>query len=136
MGRIVRSRPSPALIIAVLALVAGVTGAAIARPQAAKPVTKSKVKRIANKQIDKRFPLVENSQTFPVPSGGAAAQTVSCGPGETVVGGGGKFKDAPVLAGIFMQVDHRDGNGWRSGGANGDVAAHDFTTYAYCIPTD
>jgi hypothetical protein len=58
MRRIIESRPSPAIIIAVVALVAAVAGTAIAGPSATtSAVTKSKVKKIANKQIDKRLPL-------------------------------------------------------------------------------
>ena len=49
------SRPSPAIVIAILALVAGVTGAAVASPSA-KKVTTKKVKKIADKEIDKKAP--------------------------------------------------------------------------------
>ena len=55
-----RSRPSPALIVAILALVASVTGAAVAAPVSNKGVSKSKAKKIANKEIDKRLPLTTN----------------------------------------------------------------------------
>jgi hypothetical protein len=56
--RIVSSRPSPALIVAVVALVAAVAGTAIAGPGAStSAISKSKVKKIANKQINKRLPL-------------------------------------------------------------------------------
>jgi hypothetical protein len=58
MGSIFKSRPSPAIIVAVAALVAALAGTAIAGPSAStSAVTKSKVKKIANKQIDKRFPV-------------------------------------------------------------------------------
>ena len=49
-------RGSPALAIAILALVAGVTGVAVAQPAAKKAVTKKKVKKIATKQINKLAP--------------------------------------------------------------------------------
>jgi hypothetical protein len=56
--RITRSRPSPAIVVAVAALVAALAGTAVAGPGASdSAVTKSKVKKIANKQIDKRFPV-------------------------------------------------------------------------------
>jgi len=50
---------SPALVVAVLALVAAVAGTAVAEEAttSAKPVTKKKAKKIANKEIDKRFPV-------------------------------------------------------------------------------
>jgi hypothetical protein len=49
-----RTRPSPAVVIAVLALVAGLTGAAVAAP-VAKKVTTKKVKKIAKKEAKKYF---------------------------------------------------------------------------------
>lgn len=58
MRRISSFAPSPALVVAVLALVAAVVGTAIAGPNASdRAISKSKVKKIANKQIDKRLPL-------------------------------------------------------------------------------
>jgi hypothetical protein len=61
MGVRNRVRPSPALIVAVLALVVALAGTAMAAPDlATKKVTKSKVKKIskkqANKQIKKKAP--------------------------------------------------------------------------------
>ena len=51
MGRI-RALPSPALVVALLALVVGITGAAIAK--GGKTVTKKQARNIANNQIDAR----------------------------------------------------------------------------------
>jgi hypothetical protein len=50
------SRPSPALIVAIVALVAALSGAAIAQPVANTAVSKKKVKKIAKKQIKKLAP--------------------------------------------------------------------------------
>ena len=62
MRRLTTSRPSPALIVAVLALVLAVAGTAIAGPQAMiSGLTKSTVKKIAKRQatraVDGRFPV-------------------------------------------------------------------------------
>jgi hypothetical protein len=58
MRHAIGSRYSPAIVIAVLALVAAVAGTAVAGPSATtSAITKKKVKKIANKQIDKRFPV-------------------------------------------------------------------------------
>jgi len=56
--RLSQSRPSPALVVAIVALVAAVAGTAIAQEAttSAKPVTKKKVKKIARKQINKLAP--------------------------------------------------------------------------------
>lgn len=52
-----RHRPSPATLLAVIALVFAVAGTAIAAPQGGRgTVTKSKVKKIARKQITKAAP--------------------------------------------------------------------------------
>jgi hypothetical protein len=51
------ARPTPALAVAILALVAAVAGTAVAAdPVANTAVSKKKTKKIANKQIDKRLP--------------------------------------------------------------------------------
>jgi hypothetical protein len=57
MTRLRKGRPSPALVVAILALVAALAGTAVAGPGASSSaITKSKVKKIANKQITKRAP--------------------------------------------------------------------------------
>ncbi len=54
-GIISGRRPSPTIIVAILALVAGLTGVAVARPSA-KKVTTKKVKKIADKEVNKLAP--------------------------------------------------------------------------------
>ncbi len=58
MGRRIRERrPSPAVIVAVLALVAALAGTAVAGPHAStSAINKKKVKKIAKKQINKLAP--------------------------------------------------------------------------------
>jgi hypothetical protein len=53
-----RSRPSPALIVSIVALVAALAGTAVAANPTAtsSAINKKKVKKIANTQIDKRLP--------------------------------------------------------------------------------
>jgi hypothetical protein len=55
--RISSIRQSPAIVVAVVALVAAVAGTAVAGPGAStSAITKAKVKKVANKQINKRIP--------------------------------------------------------------------------------
>jgi hypothetical protein len=54
-----QGRPSPAMIVGVIALVFAIAGTAIAAPEAINKITKSKVKKIANKQITKAAPDLE-----------------------------------------------------------------------------
>jgi hypothetical protein len=57
MGKIKASRPSPTIVIAVLALVAALAGTAIARPGAkTSGLSQGNVKKIAKKQINKLAP--------------------------------------------------------------------------------
>jgi hypothetical protein len=67
MRSLTRSRPSPAIVVAILALVAGLAGTAVAGPDAttsAKAVTKAKVKQISKKTVNKLAPglSVANAQ--------------------------------------------------------------------------
>lgn len=64
MGRsIKRSRPSPALVVASLALIAALTGTAIAGPHATTgAVSKARVKKIATRQINKLAPRLARRQ--------------------------------------------------------------------------
>ena len=56
MKRRINRLPSPAIVVAVAALVAALGGAAVAQPVANKAVTKKKVKKIADKEIAKKAP--------------------------------------------------------------------------------
>ena len=58
MKRVFSARPSPAIIVAVVALVAALAGTAIAGPGAGtSALTKAKVKKIAGKEVAKAFPV-------------------------------------------------------------------------------
>jgi hypothetical protein len=72
----IRSRPSPAIVVAVLALVAAVGGTAVAGPPAStSAVTKKKVKKIANKQIAKQLPW----ETGDIANGAVTSQKLADG---------------------------------------------------------
>jgi len=63
MGRITTSPPSPAIIVAALALVAALAGTAIAGPgETTSALTKSKVKKIATRQINALVPGIADEQ--------------------------------------------------------------------------
>jgi hypothetical protein len=146
MNRLKHGRPSPALIVAVMALVAALAGTAVAsNPQAtSSAITKKKVKKIARKEANKLLPIGsgeladirEARTTHTIPAATAESHTVDCGADETVISGGAKWDNFPGVpfAGI-IQADHRDGNGWRAGGRNFTAAPQPLTIYAYCLRT-
>jgi hypothetical protein len=150
MTRLKRSRPSPALVVAVLALVAALAGTAVAAdPVAQTSISKKKTKKIAKNQAikqidlfaDEAFPvggdelgtIDEHQQTFQVTAGTTTSQTVNCDEGERVISGGSRWDNfnAPIF--VITQEDKREGNGWRAGGVNGTGATQPFTVYAYCL---
>jgi hypothetical protein len=70
MKRVFSSRNSPAIVIAIFALVAAVAGSAIAGPTTARKVTVKKVRKIANKQINALAPGLTVAKAKTVLKGG------------------------------------------------------------------
>jgi hypothetical protein len=62
MRLISRSRPSPAFVVAVIALTAAFLGTAIAGPGATTSVSKKKTKQIAKTQVNKLAPDIANQE--------------------------------------------------------------------------
>jgi hypothetical protein len=62
MRVISRSRPSPAFVVAVIALTAAFLGTAIAGPNATTSVSKKKTKKIAKTQVNKLAPDIANEE--------------------------------------------------------------------------
>jgi hypothetical protein len=141
MHRTKRARPSPAIIVAVLAPVAALAGTAVAE-QATTSVSKKKTKKIANNranaQIDLRLGTIEErTQTFQVNAVSTVDQTVSCESDEQVISGGSRWDNFPGTPFVgITQVDKREGNGWRAGGRNFTNTTQPFTVYAYCIQAE
>ena len=130
------SRPSPALVVAVMALVAALAGTAVAQEAgtSAKPVTKKKVKKIADKRISKAAPglavasagaLEEveyvRSDVVTVPAGLSGGAIATCPEGKVATGGGGAF---PGLSGTNWE---------RSYPSNGNTNQAGFTAWEFAI---
>jgi hypothetical protein len=102
MGHVFGLRQSPAIIVAVLALVAAVAGTAVAGPGAVtSAITKAKVKKIANKQIDKRLPW----KTGDIADGAVTTPKLANGAVDTA-----KLADGAVTASKFGPVIERTEN--------------------------
>lgn len=151
------SRPSPALVVAVVALVAALAGTAVAGPSAnSSAVTKSKVKTIANKQISKQLPwetgdiadaaittaklanaavtgpklatINTRDETVAFPANTFAEATADCQSNERVLSGGIRSNATfPLVTEL-----HKQGEGWR-GRAYNNSAASTLTVEAYCL---
>jgi hypothetical protein len=154
MTRLKRSRPSPALVVGVLALVAALAGTAVAAdPVATTSVSKKKTKKIAKNQAIKQIDLAfadtfpigadelgtidEHLQTTQIASGAAGEATANCDADEKVISGGYRWDNFPTqpIVGID-QVDKREANGWRAGGFNLLGTTEPFTTFAYCLTVE
>jgi hypothetical protein len=159
MTRLMRSRPSPALIVAVVALVAALAGTAVAAdPLASTSVSKKKTKKIAKKQANKAvdafatatFPIsgaelatIEErsaSETIPVSAGGVISEetaTANCQTGERVISGGWTTEleaNAATTIAALQYEDKRTDNGWQASAGNlSTTNTNELTAYAYCL---
>jgi hypothetical protein len=161
MRRIRPSGPSPALVVAVVALVAALAGTAVAADPLAKrgtTVTKQKVKRIAKKVakkqvkkgINKKFPIGasdlaaidEHSDSENLPPGTASGvftdetATANCDSNEQVISGGWstEFEDDGVTKLAFPVSDKRSNNGWEASAVNlSSTETNELTVFAYCL---
>jgi hypothetical protein len=145
MSRIIRSRPSPAIIVAVIALVAALAGTAVAGPGASSSaLTKSKVRTIANKQANKALDAVlplgssdlgiinvrTSTQTVPPNGFNGTTLTATCQTGERVLSGG--YKGGNNTALLFGE-SFKEGEGWRVLAHNFSGANQQATVEAYCL---
>jgi len=153
-----RSRPSPALLVAVVALVAGLTGTALAGgPGAvASKLTKSKVKLVAQKQANKvlkqeapdlevgsavalaQLEYIRSSSTTVNP-GETGSAIATCPSGKFVTGGGGAGADVTSLETLASHP--ASGNqgqlgftAWEYRVHNSGGAPHTINAYAICVP--
>ena len=139
-----RLRPSPAILVAVVALVAAVAGTAIADQGAStSAIKKGKVKKIANKQINKRLPLTGADIDYGVHkvrvlnAEGTAGATPTCPDGEIAIGGGSDSFDNADTGAVTTNTPTpsigEPATGWQvlyESGAN----AGDIAVFAICMP--
>jgi hypothetical protein len=159
MTRLKRSRPSPALIVAVVALVAALAGTAVAAdPLATTSVSKKKTKKIAKKQANKAvdafaaatFPIsgaelatIEertDSTDIPISAGGVISEdtaTANCQTGERVISGGWSTElqaDGVTTIAALPNEDRRTDNGWEASAGNlSTTNTNELTAHAYCL---
>jgi hypothetical protein len=145
MTETIRKRTSPALIVAVVALVAALAGTAIAGPGASSSaITKSKVKKIANKQagaqISALLPIGSaelavintRTQTTQVPPNGfnGTRITANCQSGERIISGGVRHSNNTS---VLIGESFKQGDGWEALVHNFSAANQQVTVEAYCL---
>ena len=160
MRRLKHARPSPALVVAVVALVAALAGTAVAAdPLATTSVSKKKTKKIAKKQANKAVDafaaatipiggaelasIEERTDTTDIgPSAGGVitkdTATANCATGERVISGG--WSTELNIAGAMTDKaaipyeDKRSNNGWQASAGNlSPTETNELTAYAYCL---
>jgi hypothetical protein len=119
--------PSPAILVAMLALVAALAGTALAGPDATpSALTKSKVKKIAKKQINKLVPGIADAQITARAPGLSVARADTAGNAEALEG-----QPASAFASSDSEPYHEVGapgepafqNGWVNAGTSFSTAA-------------
>jgi hypothetical protein len=147
MTRLRQARPRPAMIVAVLALVAALAGTAVASdPVANTAVTKKKTKqiakRIANRAVADALPIGsgelatidEHTEIISIPGNSHRSITASCDAGETIISGGFRWIHEGT-GNLDVRASHREGNAWRAAGRNNTNTAKEFRVHAYCLTT-
>jgi hypothetical protein len=140
-------RPSPAIIVAVMTLVAALAGTAIAGPNATTSVSKKQTKKIAKKQANKAVgnalpigaedlsEITTEEESTTINNNQQASLSPTCSDDQKVISGGGKFNDAPANNNnLDIQATHRDGAGWRTIFSNrSGTNNRTVTAYVYCL---
>ena len=113
MSRI-RRAPSPALFVAILALVAALAGTAIAQPEATSSISKKKVKKIAKKEAKKQINKVLPLEAGDLADGSVERDKIADGAidGSKVEDdsiGSEKLSDIEVSGNSFVQVAATNG---------------------------
>jgi hypothetical protein len=148
-----RGRPSPAIVVAVVALVAALAGTAVAGPGDDGGINKSLVKKLAkkkaNQQIKKATPwdaadlgvdsvhaeelagILTHGQSATVPPTGFAGTEIvaNCLAGEKLISGGVRAPTGDIL----MGEEHQQGQGWRAEVHNFGPNPEVVQVEAYCL---
>jgi hypothetical protein len=156
MQRFKMGRPSPAIIVAVVALVVGVTGTAVAGgPGAvASKITRAKVKTIAtkkaNKAIKQQAPGLEvgsataltnleyvRSNSVTVAPGANGSAIATCPANKFATGGGGAGADVTSLETLASHPSNGTQGqlgytAWEYRVHNSGAAPHNITAYVIC----
>lgn len=138
-----------AMVIAIVALVAALGGAAVAAsikiPNASiqgkklvnNAVTTKKIKNAAVR-ANKLAPIRTATKRVTVPAGpnGILADAVACNSNEIVLGGGAAYVVSNTDQHVFIRSSFKDTavpNAWRVAVVNTQAGAREYDLYAYCM---
>jgi hypothetical protein len=128
MRLISRSRPSPAFVVAVIALTAAFLGTAIAGPDATTSVSKKKTKKIAKTQVNKLAPDIANREITARAPGLSVANAQSATNAENAVVGAPRAYAGIAANGTVLP-------GYPAKGiANAQVTNPDTGAYCFDLP--
>jgi hypothetical protein len=117
MKRILSRRPSPAIIIAIVALVAALAGTAIAGGGFVTKTKFKKFKQSTNTNLSAKVsgPITYVNQTQAVNTVTATSGvniTAACPAGQHAVGGGAKSATASSTSNLFVEASYPSASGW------------------------
>jgi hypothetical protein len=128
MKKILSRRPSPAVIIAIVALIAALTGTAVAGGGF---LTKKKFK---NQAVRGPVQYVTNSVSVPNGApGDYVTATATCPPGTKVVGGGIKLPDPNLNGAAYVDDAYVTTTGYTAHVTNNATSATTATVTANCV---
>jgi hypothetical protein len=142
MRRLKHARPSPALLVAIVALVGALAGTAVAE-QATTSVSKKKTKKIARNQatkvLDEALPIgsgelgeIETRSASTTVTNNYSEQTANCENDERVISGGIKVDNAAVAEfSNYTFESYRQDEGWYA--RVYIVGTRNWTVEAYCL---
>jgi hypothetical protein len=137
MKRFLSRRPSPAIIIAIVALVAALAGTAVAGSGF---LTTTKFKKF-KQNVAVKGPITYANQTQSVNTFGAPASsngvtiTAACPAGQHAVGGGAKSSTPSAQSGLFVENSYPSASGWTAtlfAGVNA-TTPESITVTAVCV---
>ena len=128
--KILRKHLSPGLVIGLIALIAAMSGSAMAL-SGKNTVDKGDLKKNSVGASELGV-FTTGSVSVTVASGAAAEGTASCPNGQAVAGGV-KWDNPNVGANTWVLESYLSGNGWYARGENDSPSNHVMTIEVYCL---
>jgi hypothetical protein len=128
--KMLRKHVTPGLVIGLIALMAAMSGSAVAL-KGSNTVDKGDLKKnsVGSTELDA---LVTGTTSVTLASGVSAEATAACPAGQAV-GGGVKWDNPQIGANTWVLESYLSGNGWYVRGENDSPSTHVMTVEVYCL---